>query len=90
MRPHWLGVVVLSLIQDLLQLTFMVAQEITLNSMIDAKAFMDEEIAKVAWLDAKAQYVKGASAFSRGDLQTYRHLWIKRYMMQNHMHFIMG
>lgn len=68
MRPHWLGVVVLSLILDLLQITFMVAQEITLNSMIDAKAFMDENIAKIAWLDAKAQYVKGNSSLSRADL----------------------
>ena len=64
-RPHWVGVIILCLIVDLTLLTFMGAQEITLNSMIDAKAFIDEEMAKKAWLDAKAQYLKDQGSFAR-------------------------
>lgn len=90
MRPHWLGVVVLSIILDLLQITFFIAQEITLNSMIDAKAFMNEEQAKIAWLDAKSQFVKGKTGFSRSDMQTYRRLWLNKTMVEYHLSFITG
>ena len=51
---------------------------------------MTEEIAKKAWLDSKAQYVKGIGAFSRADMVTYRRMWIKRYQAKSHLAFMLG
>ena len=56
--------------------------------MADAKAFMDANIAKKAWLDAKTQYVKDQGRYNRNEIETYCNVWKKTKMTENHLHFL--
>ena len=90
MRPHWIGPVVLCGIIDILLLSLLYTQQLTLDSLNSAFDFMTEDIAKKAWLDSKSQYIKGIGAFSRADMVTYRRMWIKRYQAKSHLAFMLG
>jgi hypothetical protein len=79
LKPTWFGPLVLLLLQDMVLLSILYTQQLTLDSMNNAFTFMTDKIAKDAWLDAKTAYCRQKGAFSRGDMDTYRRCWIKRY-----------
>lgn len=87
-RPVWFGPVILLLLQDIALLSILYTQQLTLDTMNNAFNYMTEKIAKDAWLDTKLGYCKQKSAFSRSDIETYRRVWIKRYMATAQGYFL--
>lgn len=71
-------------------LSLFLINSLTTQALTDAFDFMDENVARSAWLSTKLAYFKRQSTLTRKDLRTYRRAWIDRYYAENYLNSMIG
>lgn len=76
-KPDWFGVLLIIGIQILALVAYVRVKSVTLESVNEVYKYLNADIAKSAWLDAKKALYSDDSAFSRADVLSYSRLWVQ-------------
>jgi len=90
LTPKWFGAVITIGIEIIVVMSTVYIRALTLEAVYDAYDFMNEAIAKRAWLETKQSYVKSLGCYSRQDMQTYRRMWKQRFYLGSYLAVLKG